>query len=354
MASTKTQSRSKSLDKFYTRPSTVAACLAHLNAALPNLNADLYLEPAAGSGTFLAQMPHPRKGLDLEPEGSDIETADFLTWEPASDLQNIVVIGNPPFGSNAALAVAFFNRAADYAQVIAMIMPASMLKGSMQNRLNAKFHLVSEMHLDAEPFLLDGNLHRVNTVFQVWQRGTTSRPKSVAQTKHQDFSFVAAVDDADFVVRRVGARAGAIITISTQDKSARGLSAESNLFIKANGIDPTHLEAMFRRLDFSEIRRRAAANFSVSKTEIVVLYDALLKLEAISEVADPKATTTEYEQRSNNPCTVRQHNNAAYEGLKCPRSCSTTMCPKGAPDTLDCWGYVGSATVSSSDKDEGP
>ena len=72
------------LDKYYTRPQTAAVCLAHLETALSGLKADLYLEPSAGAGAFLAQMPEPRLGIDIAPAATDILKQDFLEWLPPS------------------------------------------------------------------------------------------------------------------------------------------------------------------------------------------------------------------------------------------------------------------------------
>ena len=284
MATARSNRHSIPHDQFYTRRETAASCIAHLHAVWPTFNPDFCLEPAAGDGAFLGQLPLPRLGLDIAPADPEVAMADFLTWVPGETLGDIAVVGNPPFGRNAALAVRFFNHAAEFAGVIAMIMPASMSKSSMQNRLDARFHLVSEMPLPAEPFrVAGGQLHPVNTVFQVWQRSETARRKAISVRTHADFAFVTTVQEADFVLRRVGARAGAILPVPGPGPVPRGYAPASNLFIRARGIDPAHLEARFRRLDFDDVRRCAAANPSVSKGEIVTLYCAVLELDRITE-----------------------------------------------------------------------
>ncbi len=282
MATTPATPHSNPNDQYYTRPETVAACLAFLHAVLPDLAPDLYLEPSAGDGAFLQQMPHPRLGIDIAPAHPEVVMADFLTWVPNEDLGSIAVVGNPSYGRNAARAIAVFNHAAKIADTVAMIMPASMSKGSMRNRLDARFELVDEMPLPAEPFRLHGRLRRVNTVFQVWRRSSTLRPKAIATTTHADFTFVAAAQGADFAIRRVGGRAGAIMTVPAPGQPMSGYAPTSNLYIKARGIDPAHLEARFRALDFSDVRLCAVSNPSVSKSDIVTLYDALSRLEAIT------------------------------------------------------------------------
>ena len=76
------QAQFRALDQYYTRPETAARCLVHLDTVLPDLSADLYLEPSAGDGAFLSLMRAPRIGLDVAPAAVGIETADFLTWSP--------------------------------------------------------------------------------------------------------------------------------------------------------------------------------------------------------------------------------------------------------------------------------
>lgn len=275
----------RSLDQFFTRSATAETCLALLAARLPDLAPDLYVEPAAGDGAFLERLPEPRFGLDIAPSAPGMETGDFLNWLPDESLESIAVVGNPPFGRNAAKAIAFFNHAAGFAEVIALILPASLMKGSMQDRLDPQFHLVDELPLPAEPFRVGERLCQVNTVFQIWRRESFIRPKSVRSTEHDDFRFVATAAEADFVVRRVGARAGALLPRPEGAAGLSGYSPSSNLFVQATGLDPKDLEARFGKLDFAEVRQRVAANPSVSKTDIVALYEVQMELERIAEAA---------------------------------------------------------------------
>ena len=55
--------------------------------------------------------------------------------------------------------------------------------------------------------LPDGKVYDVPCVWQVWKSGTI-RPKIQTKTKHKDFEFVENRSQADFVVQRVGVRAG--------------------------------------------------------------------------------------------------------------------------------------------------
>ncbi|WP_394155967.1 hypothetical protein [Loktanella salsilacus] len=282
-----TYAAARAADMYYTQPQTVSRCLAHLRESLPLDGVDLFLEPSAGAGAFLEQMPSPKLGMDTQPMASGIETADYLTWWPETETGTIAVVGNPPFGRNGADAVRFFNHSAGFADVIAMIMPASFSKDSMQNRLSMDFVLVSEMRLQKEAFLVEGKPHRVNAVFQVWRRSATPRAAVKSVTKHSDFAFVATKEEADFAMRRVGGVAGAIIEITPEACNKKGLSSESNYFIKAVNCTPAALKARLKSLDFAEVRSQCAAVPTISKPDIVKLYTAHI---AAAHEADVPAT----------------------------------------------------------------
>ena len=285
MGTTARHSSAHKLGKFFTSPPTAAACLAHLAETLPGLNADLFLEPSAGAGAFLHQMPAPRLGLDIAPEGPEIDAQDFLHWQPQAGTGRIVVIGNPPFGRNGAEAARFFNHAAGFAETIAFIMPASFMKTELQKRLDPQFHLISQLPLIDEPFLFKDMPHNVSAVFQVWSRNAMARGKPVKRaTTHPDFQFVKSLAEADFVMRRVGARAGAILSVPLDGNPARGVSAQSNLYVKAQGIDPDVLRQRFQAFDLENLRRQSISP-SVSKSDLVALYSDAMATTASGTVA---------------------------------------------------------------------
>ena len=115
-----TRSHARQLDQFYTDRSladrlagVVLARLADRGVAPASLP---FLEPSAGEGAFvdalLTQAPQARvAGCDLDPKHPLAVRQDFFE-RPASPLdERWVVLGNPPFGKNATLAVRFFNHA---------------------------------------------------------------------------------------------------------------------------------------------------------------------------------------------------------------------------------------------------
>ena len=120
-------------DKFYTQPSVAETCINITYKIIgENAKCYTYIEPSAGSGAFLDLLPLNTLGIDIFPpeERIDILKMDFLQWNPEKS-QNIVVIGNPPFGKNASLALKFINHAARFASYIAFILPRTFEKQSM-------------------------------------------------------------------------------------------------------------------------------------------------------------------------------------------------------------------------------
>ena len=159
----------RTLDQFFTLPRVAAHCVELLKPVIRSKGGDwLWVEPSAGGGAFLDQLPYPRLGLDISPARPDLAPADFLHWQPGPAAQKIAVVGNPPFGKNASLARRFFDHAAQFADVVAFILPRTFEKPQFVNRLARNMHLVRSVTLDEASFELEGSPYAVPTVFQVW------------------------------------------------------------------------------------------------------------------------------------------------------------------------------------------
>ncbi|MEO8528261.1 MAG: hypothetical protein ABI435_04220 [Pseudolysinimonas sp.] len=167
------------LDQFYTRPEIANACYRDLLAYLVADGCDpasfTYLEPSAGRGAFLDLLPpSTRIGLDIESQRADVIETDFLSWDPHPSDMPIVVVGNPPFGYRAWLALQFVNHAATFAEYIGFILPMAFQsdgKGSPKLRV-CGMHLVHSETLPPDAFI-DGNGRnvKVNALWQIWKRG---------------------------------------------------------------------------------------------------------------------------------------------------------------------------------------
>lgn len=271
------KSTARQLDQFYTDPALAGRLVQGLRAWLGDRADQVrYLEPSAGKGAFLEQLPVGSLGWDLHPAHPDVSTADFLQTAPLTG--RWVVVGNPPFGKNASLAIRFFNHAARFAEVIAFVVPRTFLKDSVQRRLDPHFHLDETWPVPEDAFEFEGAVVHVPCVFQIWSRRADARVSDNLPTTHPDFEWVPptrAETEADFAFQRVGAKAG---TIKDMGPLVRGLAPPSHHFIRV--LDRTRVAEVrtrFENLDWQAHKHNVAGNPSISKREIVATYTAAAK-----------------------------------------------------------------------------
>lgn len=256
----------KRLDQYYTRPNIAAHCYAIFLKHFDPANF-LLVEPSAGAGSFSSLFPQGSLAFDVDPKFPGIEKADFLTVTVKSD-RPVAMIGNPPFGRNSSLAIAFFNRAATQADVIAFILPKTFRKEATLRKLDRNFHLLEEDELPAHAFLFRSKPYNVPTVFQIWVRRPEERDLLQGKRSHPDFVFTKP-DKADFAIQRIGARAGRV-------HYNLGASPKSHYFIKGK------VEAIMAKLDLASVAANTAGNPSLAKTEIVRLYSDWIEASARS------------------------------------------------------------------------
>ena len=174
MANRNTKKMKQQLDQFYTKENIAKMCWEHLLHEMNiNINDDItFLEPSAGKGVFLNLMPERKRfGFDIEPKHDDIEKRNFFDIVAIDDPNTNVVVGNPPFGKRAKLAVSFFNHAASIASTVAFIVPIIFQKFAIHKKLDSRMKFVSRLPLPKDAFELDnGKSYAVNTEFQVWTR----------------------------------------------------------------------------------------------------------------------------------------------------------------------------------------
>jgi predicted RNA methylase len=264
--------RASELCQFHTAEEVAAQCM-DLFAQNFDPGDFFMIEPSAGRGPFLRLMPRPRLGIDLDPQCAEARKADFLELSPefleacAPAGKRIAVIGNPPFGRNSQLAWKFFNRAAKAADVIAFILPMSVRKAGVENRLDDDFHLVAEWVIPDQAFWFQGKRVSVRTVFQIWERRRYRRPLRLIRHSHPHFLFTGAGDKrANLAIQRIGASAGRVF-----DDPA-GKNPSSHHFLYATGAARTILMS----LNYMEMARNCVSIPSLSQAEIVELYSAAL------------------------------------------------------------------------------
>jgi predicted RNA methylase len=280
MSKTVPQDNSRKLDQFYTDPAYAEQFLKTIAQTVNLSEYDHLLEPSAGTGSFYNLLDVKRRiGLDLDPKSKGIVKTDFFDWSPPVG-KKIITIGNPPFGKNAGLAVKFFNRAAEFSDVIAFVIPKTFRKASIINRLNANFHIVYDETVPDHSFIFNGVAYNVPCAGQIWQRRATLRAKIVTLKLEQIKSWFELVEpgQSDFAIQRVGGRAGLIRTTDRMD-----FSAESHYFIRAHD---RQVLPVFEKVDFDTVKFNTAGNPSVSPSELIELWLAEARRQGITVMLD--------------------------------------------------------------------
>ena len=268
--------RKEGLDKFYTLPECSKRCIDKVSSMYDIARWDLIVEPSAGNGSFLNQIPSNKKiGIDISPEHPDIIKQDFFDYHPPPEHKNILVIGNPPFGRISSLAIKFFNHSAKWATVIAFIIPRTFRKTSIQNRLDNRFHLVYDEELPNRPCCFSPAM-AVKCCFQIWEKKDIQRDFVDLPKTHNDWEFLKLGErdasgqptppvNADFALRAYGSTIGEIKT-----EGLPYLRPKSWHWIKSN-IDKDRLIDRLGKLDYSKSENTARQN-SMGRAELVNLY----------------------------------------------------------------------------------
>jgi predicted RNA methylase len=171
-------------EQYYTPIETVRECMRLVDECKVG---ELYLEPAGGTGSFVRELERRGRVLsyDIEPKAEGIQrTENFLT-EDLSHLSEVITVTNPPFGRANSLCVPFFNKCAEVSEVIGFLVPKSWRKWSVINRLDRRFHLVSdtEMLVDYDYDDSGKSKGKLRTVFQVWERRDYDREIYTAEDR---------------------------------------------------------------------------------------------------------------------------------------------------------------------------
>lgn len=264
--------RRAGLDKFYTIPSISEKCLSSIGSRYKWNDWDLVIEPSAGNGSFFTRIPTAKKiGIDISPDHEDIVKQDFFTYCPPSG--KILVVGNPPFGKS--LAIKFFNHASQWSDVIAFIVPKIFRRVSVQNKLNANFHLIADEEIPMKPCSFSPPM-MAKCCFQIWEKRDTQRPIVKLSTIHDDWDFVefgpkdaknqpTTPFGADFAIRAYGGKCGEIF-----DTNLEKLCPKACHWIRAK-IDKKILADRFASLNYTLSFNTARQN-SIGKGELVKLY----------------------------------------------------------------------------------
>ncbi len=220
------------IDQFYTRPEVAAECIRLLCEHCIT-DGCTFLEPSAGAGSFSSVLKKC-VAVDVEPKGPNMLRADFLALSAADlslpERSKVIAVGNPPFGQGGgngyALAVRFINHAAQFADVVAFILPAAFSRLSLQVRVDPSLHLIRSFAVSPSSFQPSV---RVDCVFQIWQRRSDLRDVAALKQRialSSRATFFVPFQEANAAIVRAGHQTGLVKALSP------GLSPESHYFLK--------------------------------------------------------------------------------------------------------------------------
>ena len=264
--------RTNMKDQFYTSESVAKSCIQSILEVLPFTRGYLWVEPSAGNGSFLHNIPlnFEKIGLDLEPKSKGILQQDFLKWVPPPN-KNIVIFGNPPFGRQSSLAKAFISKSCEFAKIIAFILPKSFTKPSMFNAFGLKFHLIQSIELEKDSFVINGSKYDVPCVFQIWQKKDGDR-KIEDKVNPVGFEYVKPNESYDIVFRRVGGLAG-----KCYKNDGTKFSAQSHYFIKFNYHIVSYTDIIIEKTNNHTFPSNTLGPRSLSKSEANVVINDIIE-----------------------------------------------------------------------------
>ena len=264
------------LDQFYTKRPIAKKYYDVLLSVIDINYFDHIIEPSAGNGSFYDLFnTNNRIGIDIDPKHDDIIKMDYLKYDDINKDLKYIVVGNPPFGKNSSVAVGFFNKSAEFADVIAFIIPRTFKRVSIQNQLNLNFTLLYSDDLPMTPCCFEPNMS-AKCCFQIWKKQHIPRTLIKYNKTHPDFIFIKLGPkdkhnqptpplNADFVIKAYGSNCGHVVT-----DGLCSLRPKSWHWIKSN-IDISVLIQRINELDFS-ISRDTVRQDSIGQQEFINLY----------------------------------------------------------------------------------
>lgn len=218
------------IDKFYTKKEIVDHIIELFKEYVAPNNDDLIIEPSAGNGAFINAIKSLKcnyRFYDLEPEHEEIIKQDYLLYNTntTNTNQKIHILGNPPFGRQSSLAIKFIKKSCEFCDTISFILPKSFKKDSLKKTFPSNFHLLFEIDLPKNSFLVNNKEEDVPCLFQIWIKKTYARDVTEKLEPH-NFVFVKKTDNPHISFRRVGVNAGSI------DVNCNNKSAQSHYFIR--------------------------------------------------------------------------------------------------------------------------
>lgn len=222
---------------------------------------DLIIDPFAIDNNFFERLPTVEKLAFGQTEGT---RSNFLNFTVDRQLfSKILVIGHIPIGKANNMAKKYFNHAAMFAEMIAVVVPQSFRHVETQNSLNLQFRLIFDVDVPDRAFKY---AKEVIYCFQIWQRTDDIRSIQRLYVEHNDFTIVKSQDEADFAIRRNGPTCGKIIVKEDFSK----YHTYGWFWVKAY-IDVNTLIERLSKLDYS-VCHKSIKYYNLNKRTLVRLY----------------------------------------------------------------------------------
>ena len=266
--------RTNTHDQYYTRDSVAKRCVDLILAKLPSAATHQWIEPSAGNGVFMKSVPtgFDVMGIDIDPKADEILKGNFLDWEPASQKPRIF-FGNPPFGRQSSLAKSFIKHAAQFADVIAFILPRSFVKPSMNRAFPLRFHCIHSEELEKGSFVVNDVAYDVPCVFQIWQKRGGDR-EVAAPVKEEGFAYVKHGQPFHIAFKRVGGLAGKCYP-ATAD--AGDYNPQFHYFLRLDEPYIPHSGAIIEKVSKHRFPSNTVGPRSLSKSEANEVLNEVLK-----------------------------------------------------------------------------
>jgi hypothetical protein len=258
------------IDKYYTKAEIVNQCIDLIKYKINIDKNDIVIEPSAGNGAFINKIKELSENYyfyDINPEHDEIIKKDFLTLEINKEDYKIHIIGNPPFGRQSSSAIKFIKKCCSFASTISFILPKSFKKDSMKKHFLKNYHLISQVDLSDNSFLVNNIEYNVPCVFQIWEYRNEER--SIPQLlEPNNFKFVEKDESPDISFRRVGVNAGVI------SKEIDSKSFQSHYFIKFINKDIDSIIDKLKDVKFNN--DNTVGPKSISKQELIKEFNKLI------------------------------------------------------------------------------
>ena len=272
------------IDKFYTKKEISELCLQYIKQNLTIDENDICIEPSAGNGSFIDGIKKISKKYffyDIEPEEKEIIKKDYLDITPYDFKTNVYpnrkvhVIGNPPFGRQSSMAIKFIKKSAEFCDTISFILPKSFKKDSLKQKIPKYFHLLFQIDLPENSFLVNGIEHNVSSIFQIWEKKEYER-SDIQKEEPKKFIFIRKTDICDkpsdskiVSFRRVGVNSGMI------DKLYKNKSIQSHYFIEfINDKTVDENITLLQSVKFQH--NNTTGPLSISKQELIKEFNKIL------------------------------------------------------------------------------